>query len=178
MRIIPLELDGSAMIELDRHEDDRGFFARAFSAEEFATSGLNPLVAQANISYNAHRGTRRGFHYQRQPHAEAKLLRCVRGAVFSVIVDVRPASPTYLRHLSVELTADNHRALYAPEGFAAGMQTLLDDTELYYQVSSPYAPDFEAGLRHDDPRVGVAWPLPLSVISEKDASWPLLEMST
>lgn len=175
MRILPLELAGPAVIELERHEDERGFFARAFSVDEFEASGLNSFVAQANISYNRERGTRRGFHFQRPPHAEAKLLRCVRGAVFSVAVDVRPESPTYLQHVSVELSADNHLALYAPEGFAAGMQTLLDDSELYYQVSSPYAPDFEAGLRHDDPVLGVAWPLPLSVISEKDAAWPLLE---
>lgn len=175
MRIVPLTLAGAAVVELDRREDERGFFARAFCVEEFAASGLNPLVAQANISYNRHRGTRRGFHFQRPPHAEAKLIRCVRGAVFSVAVDIRPESPSYLQHVSIELTADNHLALYVPEGFAAGMQTLDDDTELYYQVSSPYAPDFEGGLRHDDPRLGIAWPLPLSVISEKDARWPLLE---
>lgn len=175
MRIAPLRLSGGALIQLDRREDDRGFFARSFCADEFGEHGLNPAVAQANISYNRQRGTRRGFHFQRPPHAEVKLIRCVRGAVFSVMVDIRPDSPTYLEHESAELTADNHLALYIPEGFAAGMQTLADDTELYYQVSTAYAPAFEAGLRHDDPLLGIKWPLPVSAISEKDASWPLLE---
>ncbi len=175
MRFRQLELSGAAVVELEPRADERGFFARAFCADEFSEHGLNPVVAQANVSYNRHRGTRRGFHFQRPPHAEAKLIRCVRGAAFGVIVDVRPDSPTYLGHAAVELTPENRFALYAPEGFAAGMQTLVDDTELFYQVSTAYAPDFEAGLRHDDPVLGVAWPLPLSVISEKDANWPLLE---
>ena len=177
MYVRPLRLAGAAIIEIERREDERGFFARAFCAEEFARHGLNPVVAQANISYNRRRGTRRGFHFQRPPHAEAKLLRCVRGAVFSVMVDVRPESETYLQHEAAELTPDNRLALYIPEGFAAGMQTLEDDTELYYQVSSAYAPGFEGGLRHDDPVLGVDWPIPVSVISDKDARWPLLETS-
>lgn len=176
MRFHELRLAGAMLVEPERREDERGFFARAFCVDEFREHGLNPAVAQANISYNRHRGTRRGFHYQRPPHAEAKLIRCVRGAAFSVIVDVRPDSPTYLEHVSAEITPDNRLALYAPEGFAAGLQTLADDTELYYQVSSPYAPDSEAGLRHDDPVLAIPWPLPVTVVSEKDAGWPLLEL--
>jgi dTDP-4-dehydrorhamnose 3,5-epimerase len=175
VRFQPLALTGAMLVELEPREDERGFFARAFCRDEFQQHGLNPTVAQANISYNRTRGTRRGFHYQRPPHAEAKLIRCVRGAVFSVMVDIRPDSSTYLKYVSAELTPENRLAIYIPEGFAAGVQTLADDTELYYQVSSPYAPEYEGGLRHDDPVLNIPWPLPATVVSEKDARWPLLQ---
>lgn len=175
MKILPTEVEGCHVIELEERRDDRGFFARTFCADEFAAAGLEPAVAQCNLSFNDAAGTLRGLHLQLPPHAEAKLVRCTRGAILDVAVDVRPGSPTYGRHVAVELTADNRRALFLPAYVAHGYQTLVDDTEVLYQVSGPYAPGAEDGYRHDDPAFGIAWPLPVSSISEKDASWPLLE---
>ena len=168
------KLIGAFIIDLERREDDRGFFARAFCQNEFSDHGLKPLIAQANIGFNRRRGCVRGMHFQYPPAAETKVVRCTRGGVFDVIVDLRPESPTYLEHISVELTADNHRAIYIPERFAHGYQALEDETETSYQVGEFYTPGAEGGLRYDDPDLGLTWPLSVTEISEKDERWPLL----
>jgi len=173
MRITQTPIDGVAIIELERREDDRGFFARTFDRGEFLAAGLEPAVEQCNMSYNYKAGTLRGMHVQVAPHPEIKLVRCVRGAVVDIIVDLRPDSPTRLQHVAVELTSENRLALFVPAYFAHGFQTLVDDTEVIYQVSGAYAPHAERGLRHDDPELGLSWPLPATTISEKDSSWPL-----
>ena len=173
MIFTPLELDGAFAIDLDRRGDERGFFARTWARAEFASHGLSPDVVQCNLSFNHRRGTLRGMHFQRPPHAEVKLIRCTRGAIFDVIVDLRPDAATYGRWLAVELSAENGRALYVPEGFAHGYQTLVDDTETMYQVSAEYAPDAEGGVRWDDPAFGIEWPhIEQRTISEKDRAWP------
>ena len=172
MKFLPTEVGDVHVVELEPRTDDRGFFSRTFCRHEFEELGLEPVTAQANMSYNRRAGTLRGMHYQTPPAAEAKLVRCTRGAIFDVIVDVDPASATYLQHVGVELTADNRRALYVPPMFAHGFLTLEDDTEVTYQVSEFYAPDHERGARHDDPAFGIDWPAPVHVISDKDASWP------
>jgi dTDP-4-dehydrorhamnose 3,5-epimerase len=168
-------LPGAFVIDLERREDDRGFFARTFCQTEFAEHGLKPVIAQANVAYNRHRGTLRGMHFQFPPAAETKLVRCTHGAILDMIVDLRPESPTYLEHVSVELASDTHRALYVPERFAHGYQVLEDGTETSYQVGEFYTPDAEGGLRFDDPRLGLEWPLPVSEMSEKDRAWALLD---
>jgi dTDP-4-dehydrorhamnose 3,5-epimerase len=162
------------VIDLDRREDDRGFFARTFCQHEFEEHGLKPVIAQANLAFNRRKGTLRGMHFQFPPAPETKLVRCTRGAILDIIVDLRPESPTFLEHVSVELTADNHRALYVPERFAHGYQVLEDDTETSYQVGEFYAPDHEGGLRFDDPGLGLDWPHPVTEMSEKDREWALL----
>ena len=167
-------LSGAFILDLERREDDRGFFARAFCQNEFTDHGLKPLIAQANIAFNKRKGTLRGMHFQFPPAAETKLVRCTRGAIVDIIVDLRPESPTYLEHVAVELSADNHRALYVPERFAHGYQVLEDITETSYQVGEFYTPEAEGGLRHDDPRLGLTWPLPVTEITEKDRAFPLL----
>ena len=167
-------LSGAFIIDVERREDDRGFFARAFCQNEFTDHGLKPLIAQANIAFNKRKGTLRGMHFQFPPAAETKLVRCTRGAIVDIIVDLRPESPTYLQHVAVELSADNHRALYVPERFAHGYQVLEDITETSYQVGEFYTPEAEGGLRHDDPRLGLTWPLPVTEITEKDRAFPLL----
>jgi dTDP-4-dehydrorhamnose 3,5-epimerase len=168
-------LPGVVVVDLELHQDDRGFFARTFCREEFETAGLAPLVEQCNLSYNHRAGTLRGMHYQVEPALEAKLVRCTAGAVVDQVVDVRPSSPTYLQSFSVELTAQNRRALYVPPMLAHGYQTLVDGAEVAYQVSERYRPGTERGLRHDDPALGLHWPLPVTVLSAKDAGWPLLD---
>ncbi|HTM89362.1 MAG TPA: dTDP-4-dehydrorhamnose 3,5-epimerase [Terriglobales bacterium] len=168
------KLKDAYIIDLDRKEDERGFFARAFCQNEFAAHGLKPIIAQANIAFNNKRGTLRGMHFQYPPAAESKLVRCTRGAILDVIVDLRPESPTYLNHIAVELSEDNYRALYVPERFAHGYQVLRDKTETSYQVGEFYTPGSEGGLMYSDPRLGLRWPLPVSTISEKDKSWQLL----
>jgi dTDP-4-dehydrorhamnose 3,5-epimerase len=168
-------LAGAFIIELEQREDDRGFFARTFCQKEFADHGLKTTIAQANTAFNAFRGTLRGMHFQYPPAAETKLVRCTRGSILDIIVDLRPESPTYLQSIDVELTADNHRALYVPERLGHGYQVLEDATETSYQVGEFYTPEFEGGLRHDDPRLGLMWPLPVSELSPKDAAWPLLD---
>jgi dTDP-4-dehydrorhamnose 3,5-epimerase len=172
MKFYETELPGAFVVDIEPREDSRGFFARTWCARELAEQGLNINVVQANMAYNTHKGTLRGMHYQVAPYAEAKLVRCTRGAIFDVIVDLRPDSPTYKRWLGVELTADNRRSLYVPEGFGHGYMTLEDTTEVMYQVTAYYTPGAEGGLRYDDPAFGIQWPLPVAVISEKDASWP------
>jgi dTDP-4-dehydrorhamnose 3,5-epimerase len=168
------KLEGAFIIDLDRREDNRGFFARAFCQHEFEDHGLKPIISQANIAFNRRKGSVRGMHFQFPPAAETKLVRCTRGAILDVIVDLRPDSPTYLDHVSVELSADNHRALYVPERFAHGYQVLEDDTETSYQVGEFYTPEAEGGLRYDDPRLGLTWPLPVTEMSDKDQAWALL----
>jgi dTDP-4-dehydrorhamnose 3,5-epimerase len=169
------DLPGAFILDMERREDDRGFFARAFCQNEFTDHGLKPVIAQANVAYNHRRGTLRGMHFQIPPAAETKLVRCTRGAILDIIVDLRPESPTWLRHIAVELTADNHRALYVPERFAHGYQVLADETETSYQVGEFYSPPNERALRYDDPRLGLEWPLEVTVISGKDRDAPLLE---
>jgi dTDP-4-dehydrorhamnose 3,5-epimerase len=171
----PTAVEGVTIIDLDPHRDNRGFFARSFCANEFAEHGLNSSVAQSNISYNITRGTLRGLHRQAPPYAEAKLVRCTRGTIADVAVDVRPDSRTYRKHVMVQLSADNHRALFLPPYVAHGFQTLTDDAEVLYQVSGPYAPAGEEGFHWNDPAFGIEWLVPVTVISEKDANWPLLD---
>ena len=168
-------LTGAFTIDPERREDDRGFFARVYCEREFREHGLMPHIAQANMSANPRRGTLRGMHFQVEPFREAKLVRCTRGAIHDVIADLRPESPTYMQWIGVDLTAENARMLYVPEGFAHGFVTLEDDTEVTYQVSEFYAPGAEQGIRWDDPALGIAWPLEPQVISDKDRGWPLLE---
>jgi dTDP-4-dehydrorhamnose 3,5-epimerase len=168
-------LAGAFIVDLEPRGDERGFFARAFCQREFEAHGLKPLIAQANISFNYRRGTVRGLHFQHPPHAETKFVRCSRGAIVDVIVDLRPESPTYLQHVAVELTAENRRGLYVPERFAHGYQVLEDNTETTYQVGEFYTPGAEDGLRYDDPRLGIDWPLPATDMSDKDRKWPLLD---
>lgn len=164
---------GVFVIELEPRGDERGFFARVFCRAEFEEHGLNPHVEQCNVSLSPQAGTLRGMHFQLPPHAEAKTVRCTRGALWDVALDLRPDSPSYLRWVGVELTGENRRMLYVPEGCAHGFQTLADETEAFYQVSSAYAPDAERGVRWDDPAFGIEWPAAVSrVISDKDRSWP------
>jgi dTDP-4-dehydrorhamnose 3,5-epimerase len=165
-------LAGVIIIDIQKIEDDRGFFAYGFDAAEAISHGLNFNFVQAKISFNHRKGTVRGMHWQVAPATETKLIRCTRGAIHDVIVDVRPGSPTFGKHLSVELSADNHRALVVPELFAHGYQTLVDSTEVTYQVNAAYAPTCERGLKHDDPELAIRWPLPVSMISPKDRKWP------
>jgi dTDP-4-dehydrorhamnose 3,5-epimerase len=170
----PTDIAGVMIVDIEPDRDDRGFFSRSFCSDEFNSHGLVSPVAQTNISYNYARGTVRGLHRQGPPYAEAKLVRCTRGAIVDVAVDVRPESRTYRKHVMVQLSADNRRALFIPPYVAHGFQTLADNTEVHCQISGSYASDSEQGFRWDDPKFGIEWPLPVSVISEADASWPLL----
>jgi dTDP-4-dehydrorhamnose 3,5-epimerase len=171
------KLRGAFIIDLERREDNRGFFARAFCQREFDAHGLKPVIAQANVGFNKCKGTLRGMHFQYPPAAETKLVRASRGAILDIIVDLRPESLTYLQHVSVELSADNHRGVYIPERFAHGYQALEDNTETTYHVGEFYTPGSEGGLRHDDPLLDLAWPLPVAVISDKDRDWsPLVRV--
>jgi dTDP-4-dehydrorhamnose 3,5-epimerase len=175
MIITKTHIPDVAIIELELREDDRGFFARTFDVSEFTAAGLNPAVEQCNVSYNHKAGTLRGMHYQLAYAPEVKLVRCVRGAIVDKIVDMRPDSETYLQHVSVELTAENRKALYVPAMFAHGYQTLTDGAEVTYQVTGAYTPAAERGQRYNDPALGLDWPLEVSVISSKDAAWALME---
>lgn len=168
MTFLETKLKGAFIITPDRIEDERGFFARTFCRREFKERGLNPNLAQCNISFNQQKGALRGMHYQTAPHAEAKLIRCTAGAVFDVIIDLRPDSPTFKQWLSVELTAENRGQIYVPEGFAHGYQTLADNAEVFYQHSAFYHPEHQRGLRFDDPAFKINWPLAVSVISNRD----------
>ena len=167
-------LQGAFVIDPERREDGRGYFARAFCQNEFRDHGLEPVIAQANVAYNHRRGTLRGMHFQYPPKAETKLVRATRGAIVDIIVDLRPESATYLRHVAVELSADNGRSLYVPRRFAHGYQVLEDATETSYLVGEFYAPELESGLRYDDPALAISWPLPAGEMSDKDREWPLL----
>jgi dTDP-4-dehydrorhamnose 3,5-epimerase len=165
------KLKGAFIIDLERRHDERGFFARAFCQNEFREHGLEPIIAQSNIASNLKKGTLRGMHFQYPPAAETKLVRCTRGAIVDVIVDLRPESRTYLEHIAVELNDDNMTALYVPERFAHGYQALRDGTDTSYQVGEFYTPNAEGGLRYDDPQLGLQWPLPVSAISPKDQAF-------
>ena len=164
------KLKGAFIIELERLEDERGFFARTWCQLEFEAHGLNPRLVQCNVSFNKEKGTLRGMHYQIAPHAEAKLVRCTMGAIYDVILDLRPDSPTFKEWLGVELTAENRRILYVPEGFAHGFQTLEDNTEVFYQMSEFYHPECARGVRWDDPALAVEWPIENAITSAKDRS--------
>ena len=171
MRFTETKLKGVYVVEIDKKEDARGFFARAWCAKEFAAHHLMSCLAQTNISFNEEKGTLRGMHYQVGPHAESKLVRCTRGAIYDVAIDLRPNSPTYKAWMGTKLTADNHKMLYLPEGFAHGFETLVEKSEVTYHVSQFYAPEAERGLRYDDPMFGITWPQPVRVISDKDKNW-------
>ncbi len=168
------KLPGIFIVEPERFADERGFFARTWCQDEFAAHGLNPRLVQCNISFNEKKGTLRGMHYQIAPHAEAKLVRCTMGAIYDVALDLRPDSPTFRQWIAVELTAENRRALYIPEGFGHGFQTLVDDTEVLYQMSEFFSPEAARGVRWDDPAFGIMWPGDDRNISDRDRRWPLL----
>jgi dTDP-4-dehydrorhamnose 3,5-epimerase len=165
-------LGGAHLLDVETREDPRGFFARLWCGEELALRGLDARISQVNVGFNLRRGTVRGLHFQRVPHAEVKLVRCTAGAVYDVIVDLRPESPTHRQWIGVELGAENHRQLYIPEGVAHGYQTLTDAAEVCYQTSMPYAPESATGVRFDDPAFGISWPEPVTVVSDADRSWP------
>jgi len=175
MHITSTPLSGACIVELDRLEDDRGFFARSFCRREFEAAGLNPQVAQCNVSRNKVSGTLRGMHYQVAPFEEAKLVRVTNGAVYDVIIDLRSDSTTFARWFGVELNESNHKALYVPEGFAHGFLTLADDTEVFYQMSDYFSPEHSRGVRYNDPAFGIIWPAPVKIISPKDAEYPDFE---
>jgi dTDP-4-dehydrorhamnose 3,5-epimerase len=175
MNFEPTAIDGVYVIDLAPMSDERGFFARSFCRDEFVDHGLEPAVAQCNVSFNHAAGTLRGMHFQTMAAPEVKLVRCTKGAFVDVIVDMRADSPTLGHHVAVELTEDNHRALYVPAMFAHGYLTLVDNTEAFYQVSHPYTPNTERGLRHDDPVLAIEWPVPIELVSEKDRNWTLLD---
>jgi dTDP-4-dehydrorhamnose 3,5-epimerase len=168
-------LGGAYLVDMNRAEDERGFFARSFCAAEFAARGLAAPLDQCSVSFNARRATLRGLHFQAAPHEEDKLVRCTSGAVFDVIVDIRPDSPTLRGWFGTHLSADNHRALYIPKGFAHGFISLVDHAELLYMISVPYAAGFARGLRWNDPALGIRWPIEPAVISARDAGYPLLD---
>jgi dTDP-4-dehydrorhamnose 3,5-epimerase len=165
------KLAGAFIVDLERREDERGWFARMFCQREFAEHGLNPSLAQANVAFNRRRGTLRGMHFQYPPSAEAKYVRCTRGAIVDVLVDLRPESPTFGEHVAVELNEENGRGVVIPKRFAHGYQVLRDETETTYLVDEFYAPDDESGLLYDDPALGIDWPLPVTEMSPKDQAW-------
>jgi dTDP-4-dehydrorhamnose 3,5-epimerase len=173
MKISDTAVQGVRLVEINCIADDRGFFARVWCQDEFAQHAMKPTWVQANVGYSVRAGTLRGMHYQRDPHAEAKLVRCTRGAVYDVALDLRPSSPSYLCWVGVTLTADEHTMLYIPEGCGHGYQTLADDSEIVYFTSAPYAREAATGARHDDPAFAIDWPLAVEVISEQDAGWEL-----
>lgn len=171
----PTTLADALLVEPEIRSDERGSFARTMCRDEFSAQGIDADFVQQNTSVSAQAGTIRGMHFQLPPHTEGKFVRCIRGAVLDVIVDLRRGSPSFLQHEGFELSASNHRMLWVPPGFAHSFQTLSDETEVTYLVTAAYAPDAERGLRFDDPRLGIDWPLPVSTISPKDAAWPLLD---
>ena len=175
MQFSATKLEGAWVIEPQLHKDSRGFFARTYCAREFREKNLVDHFVQCNTSWNAHKGTVRGLHYQLPPSSEVKLVRCTAGALLDIIVDLRPDSPTYLRHVAIELTAANRLALYIPEMFAHGFQTLEESTEVFYQMSEFYAPKLARGLRYDDSKLAIKWPLPVTSISDQDLGWSFLE---
>jgi dTDP-4-dehydrorhamnose 3,5-epimerase len=175
MIFTPTPLKGAFIITPDLIEDERGFFSRVFCRREFEANGLNPNLVQCNISFNKQKGTLRGMHYQLPPHAETKLVRCTAGAIYDVIIDIRPGSPVFRQWFATELTSTNRHILYVPEGFAHGFQTLADNTEVYYQHSAFFSPGHQRGLRFDDPAFKIAWPLAVSAISDRDGNHALID---
>ena len=172
MKFTETPLKGAYIVELEKLSDQRGFFARSYCQQEFEAHGLTSQVVQANVSYNRLKGTLRGMHYQIEPYQECKLIRCTRGAIYDVIIDLRPDSATYRQWTAVELSADNHILFFVPENFAHGFQTLTDEVDVTYQVSQFYTPGSEKGIRYDDPAFNIQWPLDIGVISDKDQNWP------
>ena len=167
-----IAIQGAYILDLERHQDPRGFFARSWCQKEFERQGLNPRLAQCNISFNEREGTLRGMHYQVKPCEEAKLVRCTRGAIYDVIVDLRAGSPTRGKSWAEVLDSENRNLLYIPEGLAHGFLTLADNTEVFYQMSEFYAPEWAQGFRWNDPAFAISWPTPVEVISERDSSYP------
>lgn len=174
MKFQPCSVDGAWVVDLAPHNDERGHFARAWCSVEFAQQGIDFVPLQANILLSRRAGTLRGLHHQVEPSPEAKLVRCTRGAIFDVVVDLRPQSPTYLKWYGLELSAANGRMLYLPPGCAHGCQSLVDETEIYYMASALFAAKDARGLRYDDPALGIHWPLAVTSLSQQDANWPLL----
>ncbi len=174
MRFTPTPLAGAFVIELEPHGDERGFFARSFCQEEFRAHGLEPVIAQCNVSFNRRRGTLRGLHYQVAPHREAKVVRCTRGAIWDVIVDLRASSATRHRWFAAELSGENRRALYVPPGCAHGFQTLADESEVLYQMSALHHPESARGVRWDDPQLALPWPVREAILSARDRAFPAL----
>ena len=172
MQFTETQLPGVFVIELERHEDDRGWFARTWCREEFAKHGLPVELAQSSISHNARRGTLRGMHFQMAPHAESKLIRCVAGAVHDVALDLRPDSPTFKQSFATKLSGENGRALFLPEGIAHGFQTLADDSALHYQMTAPYVAEASTGVHCNDPAFDLEWPVAEPILSERDQAWP------
>jgi dTDP-4-dehydrorhamnose 3,5-epimerase len=166
------ELSGARLIDVEPREDERGFFARTWCRRELAAQGLDVEIDQESLSFNRRRGTLRGLHFQRSPHQETKIVRCTRGAIFDVIVDLRPDSPTCARWQGFDLTAQNRRAIYIPKGFAHGFQTLTDDAEIAYQISTSYVPQSASGYRYNDTAFSITWPLAVTAISDRDLGWP------
>jgi dTDP-4-dehydrorhamnose 3,5-epimerase len=165
------DLKGAYIVEPEKLEDERGFFARTWCRQEFSDQELDANLVQSSISFNKKKGTLRGMHFQLPPFAETKLVRCTKGAIYDVVIDLRQDSGTFLQWLGVELTAENRKTLYVPKGFAHGFQTLGDNTEVFYQISEVYAPEYTRGLRWDDPSFKIAWPEPVSIISERDRNY-------
>jgi dTDP-4-dehydrorhamnose 3,5-epimerase len=178
MKILPTKLPGVWIVDLEKHEDERGYFARSWCRREFEEHGLNPNLVQCSLSFNHKKGTLRGMHCQIAPHGETKLVRCTRGAIFDVVVDLRPASPTYKQWAAAELTSENGRALYIPEGFAHGFQTLADDAEVFYQMSEFYHPESARGIRWNDPALKIEWPFPDPILSARDKNYNDFNFST
>jgi dTDP-4-dehydrorhamnose 3,5-epimerase len=176
MKFVETSLKDAVLITIEKRGDARGYFARTFCAEEFARAGLETSFVQANASHNVRAGTLRGMHFQRAPHGEVKLVRCVKGAIHDVIIDLRRDSPSFGRWEGFDLSEESGDMLYVPAGFAHGFQTLRDDTAVAYQVSQPYTPAAEGGVRFDDLAFGITWPLPVTAISEKDAAWPDVDL--
>ena len=172
MRFIDTPLKGAFLIEPDRIEDERGYFARSYCQSEFSKQGINLDIKQSNISFNKDKGTLRGMHYQEKPHEEAKLVRCSRGSIYDVILDLRVDSPTFKQWFSSELSEENNAMFYIPEGFAHGFQTLQDDSEVFYEMFESYYPEFARGIRWNDPAFGITWPDDQRVISDRDLSYP------
>lgn len=172
MKFEKTALEGAWVIELEPRGDERGFFARAYCRKELEEHGIDPTVVQCNISYSRDAGTLRGFHYQKAPAEETKLMRCTKGAIYDVMIDLRPDSDTYLQHFGIELSAENKKMVFVPKGFAHGFMTLQDHTEVLYMVGEYYSPECEDGLRYDDPRFNIEWPREPVVVSEKDRCWP------
>jgi dTDP-4-dehydrorhamnose 3,5-epimerase len=175
MHFIETGLAGAYVVDVEPVVDERGLFARSWCTREFEAHGLNPRLVQCSVSLNHRAGTLRGMHYQVAPHQEAKLVRCTQGALYDVIVDLRPESRTYLAHFGTELTASNHRALYVPEGFAHGYLTLADESEVFYQMSEFYAPSAARGVRWNDPAIAINWPAPVVIMSDRDKNFPDFE---
>lgn len=171
MKFIETTLQGAFLLELEKFEDERGYFARSWSDTEFLDRGLDARIAQCSVSFNRKKGTVRGMHFQIAPHAESKLVRCTRGGLFDVMIDLRQDSPTFKQWIGAELTPDNGMMMYLPKGFAHGFQTLADNTEIFYQISAPYVPEAARGVRWDDPTFDIEWPLPVSVINSRDGCY-------